>query len=167
MIRLEPGETKNDEGRQIPLIPDLFEILVAEKTRRDQNYPGSPWVFADEAGEAIQARYLRQCWHGACKLAGLWQGTPEKGKPSRLFHDLRRSAVRNLVRAGVSETVAMKVSGHRTREVFDRYNITSDADLKESAAKLARYHDERRKADPSEAPAKSHTIVTQESVRPS
>ena len=164
-VRLEPGETKNDEGRQIPLVPELFEILVIEKRRRDQNYPGSPWVFTDGTGRAITSRYLRPCWEDACKHAGLWQGDPDKGKPTRLFHDLRRSAVRNLVRAGVSETVAMKVSGHKTREVFDRYNITSDADLKDSAVKLARYHEDRRKQVPSEPPAKGHTIVTQESVR--
>ena len=161
------GRAKNDEGRQIPLIPELFEILVMEKQRRDQNCPGSPWVFTDSAGGAMTGRYLRQCWKDACKLSGLWQGTPDKGKPTRLFHDLRRSAVRNLVRAGVSENVAMKVSGHKTREVFDRYNITSDADLKDSAEKLARYHEERRKPQPSELPAKGHTIVTQEAVRPS
>lgn len=70
---------------------------------------------------------LRVAWAQACKAAG---------RPGTIFHDLRRSGVRNMVRAGVSETVAMKISGHCNSSLFRRYNITSDEDLRAVAERM-------------------------------
>jgi integrase len=71
-----------------------------------------------------------KAWRRACAAAGV---------PDLLKHDLRRSAVRNLVRSGISEHTAMKITGHRTRSVFDRYDIIGEQDLIDAAAKLAAF----------------------------
>ena len=88
---------------------------------------------------------FRKAWAAACVEAGLYQVVgvnadgSEKRIPSRLFHDLRRSGARNMVRAGVRERVAMEISGHRTRSIFDRYNITSEDDLREAMQRTSDY----------------------------
>jgi integrase len=84
----------------------------------------SPWVF-HRNGRAIKV--FRTAWKNACKKAGL---------AGRIPHDFHRTAVRNLVRAGTPERVAMQMTGHKTRSVFERYNIVSEGDLLEAARKL-------------------------------
>jgi len=122
-IRLDPGTTKNDEPRTVPLLGELPEMLRIERERN----PQSEFVFI-RAGERIGSFYKA------------WKSAGERGRLNGLlFHDLRRSGVRNLVRAGVPERVAMAISGHKTRAVFERYNIVSSRDLKDAAQKLDAY----------------------------
>jgi integrase len=133
VVRLEPGETKNDEGRTIFLAQELYEVLAFQKQMHDQLFPKSPWVFS-RLGEPI--RDFRWSWESACTKAGLVNAD---GEPEKLFHDLRRTGVRNLIRAGVPERVAMAISGHKTRAVFDRYNIVSESDLRDAARRMGDY----------------------------
>ena len=78
------------------------------------------------AGRPIAS--FRKTWAHACRAASA---------PGLLVHDLRRSGIRNMVRANIPEHAAMKISGHKTRGVFDRYDIVSEGDLWEAARRLA------------------------------
>jgi integrase len=127
-ITLDPGTTKNDAARTFPLTQDLRAILENQKLKTEelQRKRGIviPWVF-HRNGRQIRA--FRIAWCDACKRAGV---------AGRIPHDLRRTAVRNLVRAGIPERVAMQMTGHKTRSVFERYNIVSEGDLTMAAQKL-------------------------------
>lgn len=157
IVRLNPGETKNDEARVIPLVPDLLAMLEMQKVKRDAECPDCPWVFFHDDGQ--RWRDFRDSWAKACKAAGLWEGDDKAGRPTKLFHDLRRSGVRNLVRAGVPEKVAQTISGHKTRAVFERYNIVSETDLKRAARQLGEYLNRQRQE---QAPGDCPTPVTLE-----
>lgn len=150
VVRLAPGTTKNEEGREFPFsaLPPLRALLEEQRqrTRALERKKGIiiPHVF-HRAGRPIQE--FRKPWAAACKAAGV---------PDALFHDLRRSAVRNLERAGVPRSVAMKLTGHKTEAVYRRYAIADAAALAEGVAKLARLHAENsasngRKVVPLEA----------------
>jgi integrase len=126
-IRLEPGTTKNKEGRTLPVYGEMVQRLRMEREVRDRLYPECAFVF-QRNGKPI--RDYRKSWGVARKAVGLGE---------LLFHDLRRTAVRNMVRAGIPEKTAMAISGHKTRSVFDRYNIINDRDLSDAAAKMERH----------------------------
>jgi len=135
IVRLDPGETKNDDARTLY----LNEELKKEMHRLFANRRiGCPYVFHNEGR---QIRDYRDAWQTACKKLGLQVKDKKTGRmvPARLFHDFRRTAVRNMIRAGVHERVAMAISGHKTRSVFDRYNIINQDDLKEATIKQERY----------------------------
>ena len=127
-VRLDPGKTKNGEGRTFPMTRDLRELLdgqraITENLQRRLKVV-CPHVF-HRAGQPIKS--FRVAFRTACTDAGC---------PGRVLHDFRRTAVRNLVRAGIPERVAMQMTGHKTRSVFERYNIVSAGDLREAAKRL-------------------------------
>jgi integrase len=123
-VRLEVGTTKNKRGRLVYLPPMLRDVLETQWQEHLVKYPDCAWVFHNQ-GDRIFSFY--KAWHRACREAGL---------SGKIPHDFRRTAVRNMVRAGIPERVAMEIAGHKTRAIFDRYHIVSDGDLKEAARKL-------------------------------
>lgn len=125
-VRLEVGTTKNKGGRIIHLPEELRELVDAQWQLHLSTYPECPFVF-HRAGTQIKS--FRKAWANACQTAG------QSGK---ILHDFRRTAVRNMIRAGIPECVTMQISGHKSRSVFDRYHIISEGDLKEAARKLGR-----------------------------
>jgi integrase len=156
IARLDPGQTKNEEGRTLYFNQELMQEM---KTLFGKRQLGCPYVF-HRKGKPI--RGFRKAWINACISIGLCEplrdkeGRPVvvKGKkrevkvvkiPTRIFHDFRRTAIRDMVRSGISERVAMNISGHKTRNVFDRYNIVNDQDLKEAAQKKQAYFDRQTK----------------------
>ena len=148
-LRLDPGETKNDEGRQFPLISELRTLLEAQRARGEGIQKKTkrivPWIFARDDGAPVGD--FKKAWATACIKAGFLEvvpvGEPKPGEPvrtrkmpTRLFHDFRRTAVRNLERSSVSRSTAMKLTGHWTESVYRRYAIVAESDLREAGAKL-------------------------------
>jgi integrase len=131
VIRLRPEESKNGQGRTLALEGTLWSIIErrwSERVVRQGRTSRIATLVFHHDGHAIVD--LKKAWATACTNAGV-------GK--KLFHDFRRTAIRNMVRAGVPETVAMKISGHKTRSVFDRYNITDERDLRDAMKKTQEY----------------------------
>lgn len=133
-LRLEPGSTKNDDGRVVYLTAELKGLLAAhvERVKALERRLGRilPMLFPHLTGRRAGTlrRDFRKAWATACQAAGC---------PGMLRHDFRRTAVRNLERAGVPRSVAMKITGHRTEAVYRRYAIVSDADLQAATQRLA------------------------------
>lgn len=143
-IRLDPGTTKNGDGRTIFLDGEVLEVIKRQAEKRKVvKLPGQspvflcPYVF-HRGGKPIKD--FRDAWERGCKKVGL---------TGKLFHDLRRTGVRNLVRRGVPDRVAMSISGHKTRAIFDRYNIVSMKDLEDAARRAWVEPEQERKVETS------------------
>ncbi|MGH7821230.1 MAG: tyrosine-type recombinase/integrase [Candidatus Binatia bacterium] len=140
-LLMVPGTiTKNRKPHTIPLEGHLWELVERRWQRREvrrKNRPVylSPLVFHRGDGKALGD--IRKTWARACAAAGV---------PGLLFHDLRRSGVRNMIRAGVDRDVAKSISGHKTDAMFARYNVTDERDQREAFARRDEYVSERKSA---------------------
>jgi integrase len=161
VVRLDVGTTKNGEGRTFPfrMLPDLEALIKRQRDRRDGLF-----VF-HLRGQPIRDFYAS--WRSAVRRAAVKRhenGLDEVVRPQlvgRIPHDLRRTAVRNLVRAGVPEKTAMLLTGHKTRSVFDRYDIVNEQDLSDAVAKLAaRQGSSGKQAGNIPTPASSPALVS-------
>jgi integrase len=139
-ITLEYGETKNQDPRSVPIVAgDMRDLLIAARSAT----PESDWVF-NRNGERIKD--FRWAWVEACKTAGV---------PDLNFHDLRRTAVRNMRRAGIPQVIRMKISGHKTDSMERRYNIVDSEDLTNARELLERRPTVAETVVVSQKPAKS------------
>ncbi len=129
VIRLSPRRSKTKAGRVLPISAPLRQVLAHRLTRRRV---GEPRVFGRDG---VAVRVWRTALRDACRKAQV---------PHRLLHDCRRTAARNLIRAGVPERIAMLLTGHKTRAVFDRYNIVNEQELLTAGERLAAYLEKGR-----------------------
>jgi integrase len=172
-LRLEPGTTKNKDGRLVPLrhFPRLVAALHEQRARVEalekklgrvipevfphldcqslygahETHDGSCRVKRPEL-VGTPVRGFKRAWKTACKRAGL---------PAKLLHDFRRTAVRNMERAGVPRSVAMAITGHRTESVYRRYAIVDERSIGEGTAKLAAFHESQAASQSNVVPLRS------------
>jgi integrase len=126
LVTLEAEQTKTDEARTIPL-PNVLVEMLRKQRKKD--------------GLVFDSSNLRKSWEKACDAVGQGKITPLKGKKYYLYsglmiHDLRRSGARNLRKAGIPEGVCMKITGHKDRKVFERYNIVDVEDVREAMKRV-------------------------------
>ena len=143
VIRLSPARSKTLVGRILPISPPIADALNRRRARRD---PDSPLVFHRDG---IPVRRWRTAWRTACQAAGV---------PTRFLHDCRRTAARNLIRASVPERVAMLLTGHKSRAIFDRYNIINEQELLDAGDQLVAYLAQQAQAGP--ARRRPHAVGT-------
>ncbi len=131
IIRLRGENSKNKKPRKVALEGELLKLIQRRASSREIiTESGVRSIALVFHRDGLPVRSFRKAWTSACKGAKV---------PGKLFHDLRRTAIRNMVRAGVSESIAMRISGHKTASVFRRYDITTETDLREAARKTEVY----------------------------
>jgi len=156
-IDLDPGTTKNDDGRVVVMTQEVFQLLRACARRK------SPDDKVFTRGDGSKLGDFRKAWQNVCVRAGLGKvtcrrcnqemkkskcqkcKTPSGRYSGLILHDLRRTSCRNLRRLGISEKTIMTICGWKSRAVFDRYNIVDHSDLEQAARLL----DEKRNRQPS------------------
>jgi integrase len=143
---LQLRDSKNGESRKVALTGDAKNLLAACVTGKGPE----DFVFTRECGNEVKD--FRETWKKLTLAAGV---------PGLLLHDMRRSAVRNMVRGGIPETVAMQISGHKTRDVFDRYNITSERDITDAARKIEISQRQAKVAETTEETQQAETAIIQ------
>jgi integrase len=138
--------SKNDEGRTLALPEELIAIVQRREAARLVTTPAGDVRIVEHVFHCDGRRLgdFRKAWHTACRQAGLVHLEKDADgntveKHDKVWHDFRRSGVRNLRRAGVDETVAMKITGHKTASVFRRYNIVDERDLREAMQATTAY----------------------------
>lgn len=123
VIYLPADTTKGKDGRNVPIVAGDMERLLREaKQERDDHWAKSPWVFNRQG---TRLKDFRGSWDSAVKQAAI---ETQDGRKLTI-HDLRRTAVRNMRRAGVPQVIRMSISGHKTTEMERRYNIADDEDI--------------------------------------
>lgn len=131
-LNLSPKAAKTRHPRLIPLVGPTKAVMERRIAARRLD---TKLIFHRRGGQPV--KHYMDAWAAACKSAGLRSGRKTEGGVTP--YDLRRSALRNIVRGGTDFTVAMKISGHKTRSTFDRYNITSDEDVRAALERTAEY----------------------------
>jgi len=142
---LKAQDTKTNTPRVLYLTGDLYRVLLAWKARCDKKWPSCEWI-CHRGGIRLQS--FKRSWWEACDAVGLGRMVKDEKKGRLVWdgkrpHDFRRTAVRNMIRAGVPEKIAMAISGHKTRSVFDRYNIVNERDLEQAARSLTTYFEKQ------------------------
>jgi integrase len=130
VLYLPPIRNKNKVGRRVPFMGDMEIYLKRQRERCPENHP---YVFFGRLLRPVSDHL--NGWREACERAGV---------SGLLFHDLRRTAVRDMKRARVEDSVAMKISGHLTKSMFERYNIVDEDDLKDAAERVNEYRKRKR-----------------------
>jgi hypothetical protein len=162
VIRLRAGTTTDDEGREMSIVPQL-RVLIDQQYAGRQSGCEHVCFRVNRLGHATEIQGFMKAWYSACCRGGFGKVDPKtdavtgeveyaKSRSDRkkakikmvyrgmIYHDLGRTGVRDLVRAGVPERIAMRITGHKTRPVFESYNIVSSTDIAEAGEKFTTFH---------------------------